>query len=442
MLYQLTSDCTAIPDNFKWNLILYDFQQYPALYLMIVGFTVAFFLNFAVGANDAANSWSTSVGAGTVSLGWAYVLGGLFESLGVTLCSANVITRLINGIIEIDLYKSMKNETLLNWNSESYTNPGLEKEKILMIGALATLLSSTIWQMTGIYFNVPVSGSQSIVSGLIGFSLVAHGGDGVQWDQVKHIALGWVLTPLVSLILTTFLYLPVYMFVVKSKNVFSCTCKLAFSILFGLSVTFIISTVLTTGEIFFQLTGWSSTWSGGRGVFILISFIIGVVSSCMAYCCLIPVILLSEGDFSLTCYCLDQDEEDEQKNEVEVWTTDTPIQLNPNLVTPNQNENNFAARDQRQKRTEVRESLKIKRYQKERAMLLDKEMSPNLLGKEDNSGLKSLFPDRAFLHEDWKQSNNLFGNEIPHESSKNPAKCFQEVIKSRKCSFGDTIKDD
>ena len=110
MVYELTEGCSALPEHFTWNLILQDFQRYPALYFMIVGFSVALFLNFAVGANDAANSWVTSVGAGTLSLGWAYFLGGLFESLGVTLCSANVITRLIEGIIEIDLYKSLKNK--------------------------------------------------------------------------------------------------------------------------------------------------------------------------------------------------------------------------------------------------------------------------------------------------------------------------------------------
>ena len=37
-----------------------------------------------------------------------------------------------------------------------------------MLGALSTLLSSTFWQISAIYLSLPVSGSHSIVSGLIG----------------------------------------------------------------------------------------------------------------------------------------------------------------------------------------------------------------------------------------------------------------------------------
>ena len=45
---------------------------------------------------------------------------------------------------------------------------GLFQEKTLMLGALSTLLSSTFWQISAIYLSLPVSGSHSIVSGLIG----------------------------------------------------------------------------------------------------------------------------------------------------------------------------------------------------------------------------------------------------------------------------------
>jgi sodium-dependent phosphate transporter len=37
---------------------------------------------FGVGANDAANSWGTSVGSGAISLKKALLLGGFCELLG------------------------------------------------------------------------------------------------------------------------------------------------------------------------------------------------------------------------------------------------------------------------------------------------------------------------------------------------------------------------
>ena len=373
IMYQLTDDCSALPEKFTWSLTIHDFQQYPALYLMIVGFTVAFFLNFAVGANDAANSWATSVGAGTVSLGWAYFLGGLFESLGVTLCSANVISRLIEGIIDINMFKSLKNETLQDWNSEK--TELLEKEKILMIGALSALLSSALWQLSAIWFKMPVSGSQSIVSGLVGFSLVSHGGVGVKWDQVRYIMWGWVLTPVVSMILTMAIYIPTYLAVVQSKNLFSFKSKVAFSLILGLTVTFLLVTLLTTGEIFCERVGWSSQWVGGRGVFFLISGMFGAIAACMGYCCLIPLILVSEGDFSLTCPCLEEEEEEDNKNEV--WTTNTPVVRMVESVGDETNEK----RD--------REILKIKKYKKERSLLLNKELSPMRTKREEQNNYMS-----------------------------------------------------
>merc|ERR1711892_844568 len=121
------------------------------------------------------------------------------------------------------------------------------------------------------------------------------------------------------MILTMFLYIPIYMFVVQSKNLFSFKSKVAFSAILGLTVTFLFLTLLTTGEIFYKQVGWSSQWIGGRGAFFIISLVFGAISGCMAYCCLIPVILISKGDFALTCDCGEVEEEEGQ--EEEVWTT-------------------------------------------------------------------------------------------------------------------------
>ena len=304
------SDCLALPQVLQWTLITFEFQQSIAIYLLILGFAVAFFLAFAVGANDAANSWATSVGAGTVSLGWAYALGSLMETLGATFVSGYVIQNLVEGIINIDLYRSGRNETVTEWESDlddqmqfNTSSSLLYKEQMLMLGALSTLLSSAFWQISAIYLSLPVSGSHSIVSGLLGFTLVAHGNSGVNWPKTLAIFLGWIFSPLISMLLTAIFYLPLYTLVVKAKNLYSGISKIVYSFVFGLTIAINFATILTTGEFFYNTTGLSTEWSGGRGLFFLISFWIGLCVSVMVYLAVIPCIMTAEGDFALRCDC-------------------------------------------------------------------------------------------------------------------------------------------
>ena len=59
--------------------------QEQLLWVVIVGFIVAFFLSFGMGANDCANSYGTVVGAGVLKLWQAYIMATIFETLGAAL---------------------------------------------------------------------------------------------------------------------------------------------------------------------------------------------------------------------------------------------------------------------------------------------------------------------------------------------------------------------
>ena len=77
-----------IDDATMENLpMLFDFQNEFAYIFYTLAVIFGFVLAFAVGANDSANSWGTPIGAGSISLRMAFLLGFVFETLGALFLS-------------------------------------------------------------------------------------------------------------------------------------------------------------------------------------------------------------------------------------------------------------------------------------------------------------------------------------------------------------------
>lgn len=74
------------------------------LWMLVLGFAIAFVLAFSVGANDVANSFGTAVGSGVVSLRRACVLASVFETAGSVLLGARVSETIQRGLIDVGLY--------------------------------------------------------------------------------------------------------------------------------------------------------------------------------------------------------------------------------------------------------------------------------------------------------------------------------------------------
>ena len=83
--------------------------------------------------------------------------------------------------------------------------------------------------------------------------------------------LGWLLSPLISLLLTAVFYTPIYFLVVKSCNPYSIISKIFYSFVIGLTFSINCATVLTTGDYFYMVLGVSNSWTGGRGLFYLVT---------------------------------------------------------------------------------------------------------------------------------------------------------------------------
>ena len=62
-------------------------------WLLGVAFATMALMSFGIGANDAANSWGTSVGSGAVQLKWAVIVGGLMDWLGAATLGADALDK-------------------------------------------------------------------------------------------------------------------------------------------------------------------------------------------------------------------------------------------------------------------------------------------------------------------------------------------------------------
>ncbi|KAF6774267.1 hypothetical protein AHF37_05961 [Paragonimus kellicotti] len=79
------------------------------IWMVVVGFLVAFVLAFGIGANDVANTFGSSVGSGVLTLKQACTLATIFELSGAILLGSKVSSTVRKGIVETTLFETLDN---------------------------------------------------------------------------------------------------------------------------------------------------------------------------------------------------------------------------------------------------------------------------------------------------------------------------------------------
>ena len=150
-------------------------MEHANLYLhLAIGF--AFFMAWGVGANDVANAMGTSVGSKAIKFWQAIVIAAIFEAAGSMLAGGQVTQTIRNQIID----------------------PSQVSHHSLVLGMLAALLSAGTWLIIASYKGWPVSTTHTIIGAIVGFGLVELGPSHIEWGQMTHIFLSWILTPVIS----------------------------------------------------------------------------------------------------------------------------------------------------------------------------------------------------------------------------------------------------
>lgn len=135
-------------------------------------------MNWGVGANDLANVMSTTMGSKAITVRQAMIIAIVFEFAGAFLGGSGVTETMRDGII----------------NTSQLAN----EPKIMIEGMLAVLIACTIWMNLASFLGVPVSITNALVGSMVGFGALVLGPESVHWEQVLHIAIGWITSPFIA----------------------------------------------------------------------------------------------------------------------------------------------------------------------------------------------------------------------------------------------------
>lgn len=208
-----------------------SFQE-VMLWAVVVGALIAFILAFAIGANDTANSFGTSVGSGVLSLYQAYFLASVFETAGALLLGHKVTDTMRKGVVDLSVYQSSENG-----------------EKELMLAQLAILSGCGAWMLLATFFKLPVSTTHSIVGATIGYSFVLRGFEGIRWEKVWRIFLSWFISPILSGFVSIIFFVCIDHLVLRRDRPLNCGLRLL-PVLYFVSIGFNVFAIVYEGSEF------------------------------------------------------------------------------------------------------------------------------------------------------------------------------------------------
>ncbi|GGF85826.1 inorganic phosphate transporter [Alteromonas lipolytica] len=162
----------------------YTHQNHMMVFILATLFGV--FMAFNIGGNDVANSFGTSVGAGTLTIKQALAVAAVFEVSGALIAGGEVTDTIRKGIVDLSAFS-------------------IEPMQFVYI-MMSALLSAAIWLLFATKMGWPVSTTHSIIGGIVGSSvtlgLMISGQEQalalVQWGEIGTIAISWVVSPVLG----------------------------------------------------------------------------------------------------------------------------------------------------------------------------------------------------------------------------------------------------
>ncbi|KEY70373.1 hypothetical protein S7711_08959 [Stachybotrys chartarum IBT 7711] len=204
-------------------------------YIFALGTIFAFLDAWNIGANDAANSWATSVSSRSINYVQAMCAGSVLEFAGAVGVGNRVSDTIRTKVVAIDQFED---------------NPAL-----LMLGMMCAVIGSAIWLSICTKLALPVSTTHSIMGGVIGMGVALVGVNGVIWADfssgeissgVVSVFLAWIIAPGLSAGFAVVIFLITkYAVLVRSNSVIK-GLMLA-PIYFGITAALIVMLLIWKG---------------------------------------------------------------------------------------------------------------------------------------------------------------------------------------------------
>ncbi len=159
---------------------------------------LSFYVAWNLGANDVANAMGTSVGSKALTLRQALIIAGILEFTGAVLFGQEVSQTLATEIVNPALFA---------------TTP-----QLLLVGMVCVLLAGGVWLQIATFRGLPVSSSHAVVGAIAGIGAEAIGFEAIDWSSISKITFAWIITPVVSGIISALLYSLVKRWILEEQN--------------------------------------------------------------------------------------------------------------------------------------------------------------------------------------------------------------------------------
>ncbi|CZE46548.1 inorganic phosphate transporter [Campylobacter geochelonis] len=173
----------------------FEFIGTSSKIIFILATLFGVFMAFNIGGNDVANSFGTSVGAGTLTLTQALCIAAVFEVSGAVLAGGEVTATIRSGIVDLEKLSVSPNEFIY-----------------IMMSAL---IAAALWLLLATKKGWPVSTTHAIIGAIVGSSMTlgfildlpgVSVFSLVKWSKIGTIAFSWVLSPLLGGLASYLLY--------------------------------------------------------------------------------------------------------------------------------------------------------------------------------------------------------------------------------------------